>query len=416
VLLLGGEVIVSLKAFLRLASPFTTTNGADTIAAVLDRHRGHAPGFDGLRLWLAISIVVFHGTLVSYGLNYQADIVQGPFRPVFLLVLPVFFGLSGFLITGSMLRVRSLRVFVAHRILRIVPALFCETVLSAFVIGPIFTTHALSDYFSSPLFFSYFNNIIGRIRYYLPGVFEGNPLPGTINAQLWTIPVELDCYLIFTILMFFGISFSRRGMLLVLIGAMSIFAGAELGGLVTQSARDVASSYVLVVSFVAGVAVYLWRDRIRVSSIWALIAFACFAIIFYYNTFTFLAPVFAIYLTVYIGMKKVPKIAFLAKGDYSYGIYLYGFPIQQMIAYCFPDLRYAWFNVLISVPLTILMAVLSWDLIEKRVLQLKKHIRASKINDIQIPVVSAIRELRRMLRLDPAIKKAGQEALSDQKL
>src|SRR5271168_2704028 len=116
-------------------------------------------------------------------------------RTIFLPIVPAFFALSGFLVTGSALRVRATSTFLMFRVLRILPALLVEVTLSALVLGPIFTTLPLRHYFSDPQFFRYFGNIVGWITFYLPGVFHDNIYP-TVNGNLWTLPAELDCYLI----------------------------------------------------------------------------------------------------------------------------------------------------------------------------------------------------------------------------
>ena len=90
--------------------------------------------------------------------------------------------------------------------MRIFPALTVEVFVSALIIGPLLTNVRWRDYFSSGVFFSYFLNVTGNIHYYLPGVFGGNPTADLVNVQLWTIPLELYCYLIITILAVLGIA------------------------------------------------------------------------------------------------------------------------------------------------------------------------------------------------------------------
>jgi peptidoglycan/LPS O-acetylase OafA/YrhL len=111
------------------------------------------------------------------------------------MILPMFFALSGFLVTGSLFRTRTLTEFIALRLLRLVPALAVEVTLSAVVLGALFTSLPIGQYFSDPAFWKYFLNIAGRIHYSLPGVFQDNPIP-IVNISLWTIPYELEWYLI----------------------------------------------------------------------------------------------------------------------------------------------------------------------------------------------------------------------------
>ncbi len=190
---------------------------ADTFGAVLDRHRGEGPGFPLLRLLLAIAILWIHARYLS---RFDASLVggasvhkvfvpwSGPSRVFFLFVVPAFFALSGFLVTGSALRLRVTSTFLAFRILRILPALLVEVTLSALVLGPIFTRLSLRSYFTDPQFFRYFGNIVGLITFFLPGVFENNHVP-VVNGNLWTLPAEFDCYLITAALMITGFAYNR---------------------------------------------------------------------------------------------------------------------------------------------------------------------------------------------------------------
>jgi peptidoglycan/LPS O-acetylase OafA/YrhL len=356
-------------------SPVAAVEAVSTVGSQLTESRGRAPGFDGMRLWLSLAIVVYHSLLTCYGDAYNADVVEGPVRPLVLVLLPVFFALSGFLIAGSMLRVRSLKVFLAHRILRIIPALFCEVLISALVLGPLLTTLPLSDYFRDPLFAKYFLNIIGEIQYTLPGIFPDNPLPSIVNIQLWTIPVELKCYLLFTALMLTGVSLNKYGMLALFAAGMLVFGTLQWFGHYVQDPRDVASSYILILNFIGGITAYLWRDALRLTIPALAASVVVGSLIFWSNRFIALSPIFTVYLTVFVGMTHVPMPRLLAKGDYSYGIYLYGFPIQQTIAYCFPDHRTPLFSLMLAIPLTLAIAVLSWHLLEKHVLDLKRHIK-----------------------------------------
>jgi peptidoglycan/LPS O-acetylase OafA/YrhL len=184
----------------------------DTFGGLLDRHRGKGRGFAVLRLLLAVAILWIHSRYLS-GLGVSAvgaagvpkalAAWSGPSRVFFLFMVPAFFALSGFLVTGSGLRLRATSTFLAFRVLRILPALLVEVTLSALVLGPVFTRLPLKSYFTDPQFFRYFGNIIGWITFYLPGVFENNHVP-VVNGNLWTLPSELDCYVITAALMLTG--------------------------------------------------------------------------------------------------------------------------------------------------------------------------------------------------------------------
>ena len=172
-----------------------------SIGSVLDNYKGIGPGFDFLRVMLAVTIVFTHSFLLVDGSYATVDRYR--LWAIFGAAMPMFFALSGFLITGSAGRLK-LRDFLINRSLRIVPALAVDIFVSALVIGTLCTTQPLHDYFSDKKFAHYFLNIIGFIHYELPGVFIANPFPGQVNGSLWTVPFEIGCYAIMSCLIIFG--------------------------------------------------------------------------------------------------------------------------------------------------------------------------------------------------------------------
>lgn len=132
--------------------------------------KGRPAGFDVLRITLAIAVILWHTVAVCYGLAAEQWFYGGPLKPLVWLVIPAFFALSGFLVAGSLER-NNLPLFVVLRIIRIFPALTAEVMISAILIGSIFTTLPLSQYFTDPDFFRYLLNTIGDIHFYLPSVF-----------------------------------------------------------------------------------------------------------------------------------------------------------------------------------------------------------------------------------------------------
>jgi peptidoglycan/LPS O-acetylase OafA/YrhL len=165
-----------------------------SLAERLIATHGRSSGFDYLRLGLATLVILDHAVPTTYGDRFRLQYLQ-PFSPA---ILPMFFALSGFLVAGSLERSKTLITFIGLRLIRICPALVVEVTLSAFLIGAAVTTYPLASYFRDPLFLSYLLNVLGDIHYYLPGVFENNPIPGWVNFQLWTLPFELLCYVILT--------------------------------------------------------------------------------------------------------------------------------------------------------------------------------------------------------------------------
>ncbi|MEG9524293.1 MAG: acyltransferase [Hyphomicrobiales bacterium] len=357
-----------------------------TVGSVLDRRGGLAPGFDLLRIVLAVSVVVWHGRAI---VNNEITRVDGFFELGSYGIIAAFFGLSGFLITGSALRLR-LRDFLLNRALRIIPALAVEIVLSAVVLGPLFTDLPLSNYATDPQTYRYLANILGLIIYTLPGVFAHNPTD-VVNGSLWTIPHEIVCYGLMSACVLTGLL--RRPALVLgaaaaVIGLGFVFGSGALGDPVTLTARLADKLFVdkasrLYVAFLLGIAAYLYRYRLpydlRLIGLAAAIVFAAGAFDLTAVTAVPVHPFLnlvvlpsLIYLTVCLGVTDLWVPALLKRGDYSYGIYLYGWPIQQALVALVP-VRNTTQQVLLALPCIVLFAMVSWHLIERPILGLRRR-------------------------------------------
>ena len=341
----------------------------------LDRERV-TTGFEYLRLGLALAILCVHSVAVSYGRVIEriwiwGSVLEGPVR----LILPMFFALSGFLVAGSIFRVKTISAFVSLRALRIVPALAVEVVLSALVLGPIFTTLTLSEYFHDPLFFNYFRNIAGDIQFKLPQVFETNPFNLAVNVSLWTVPYELECYIALTIFMIFGVVKSRTLVALATVAAgFFLFYSSVRAGGFNFTHDGAVEPRAMVVAFFGGVTLYLYRDRVRLNGLLFAAAIAVATALHYSRETAYLAAMPVAYATVYLGLLMPKKLPYIFSGDYSYGIYLYAFPVQQSVAFLLPDHRFWWLNILLAIPVTALFAVASWHGLEKHVMALKGRV------------------------------------------
>ncbi|MGU3665095.1 acyltransferase family protein [Methylobacterium sp. A49B] len=357
-----------------------------TVGSILDRRGGLAPGFDLLRIVLALSVVIWHGRAI---VNNEITRVDGFFELGSYGIIAAFFGLSGFLITGSALRLR-LRDFLLNRALRIVPALAVEVVLSALVLGPLFTVLPLADYATDPHTVRYFANILGFIVYTLPGVFAHNPTD-VVNGSLWTIPHEIACYALMSLCVLTG-SLRRPGLvvgaagLIILLGfLLGLASPGEPASLPARLADkllvDKASR--LYVAFLLGIAAYLYRYRLpydlRLIGVAVLAVGAAGALdltaVTAVPVFPFLNLVVLpalVYLTVCLGVTDLWVPTLLRRGDYSYGIYLYGWPIQQALVALVP-VRATTGQVLLALPCILLFAMVSWHLIERPILGLRRR-------------------------------------------
>lgn len=353
-----------------------------SIGTVLARRRGIGPGFDMLRVGLAFSVVGWHSFHIAQGEPHALANLHFLWFPGYA-ILSMFFALSGFLITGSAMRL-SLGNFIINRGLRIIPALLAEIVLSAIVLGAIFTTLPLSEYFRSDGFWRYFGNAAGFVSLTLPGVFDANP-DHSVNTSLWTIPFEIGCYVLIA-----GLILSRclnkPKMVLALCAAFGVIAiGICLIAPISTSvsALDPRNIFVgngsrLFISFLLGIAVYLYRFDIAYSHRSAVACLLFCLVIAAVGPLpgvllnVFVTPALA-YLTAYLGVSDLPELPLFNRGDYSYGIYLYGYPLQQSIVALWPCPGNVFLLFVISVPVTTAFAMFSWHAIERPILKLRRR-------------------------------------------
>lgn len=333
-------------------------------------------GFDYMRLVLSLSVVAMHAVPTALGPAGNAEFWHSPVAAPFRLVLPMFFSLSGFLVAGSLLRVRSLGMFLGLRAIRIFPALIVEVVLSALILGPLFTTMTLPQYFGDPLFARYFLNTLGEPQYLLPGVFAGNPDPHTVNAQLWTIPFELACYVVLAGIAVFGLKKRKALILPATLGFLVVYLAWRLHGglpLFPETNRPVAGP-LLVVSFLLGVAAFLYRDRLVLKASAGWVSLAVGVLLLASPLGTLLALIAIAYATVWLGTRNPRRTIFIRGADYSYGIFLYGYPIQQMLAAASPLGREVPSNFIIAATIAWCFAALSWNFVEKPALGLRHYL------------------------------------------
>lgn len=335
----------------------------------LRQANGHPSGFDVMRLVLAAAVIVQHSVNVTMGQAAAVALFHSGWRTLLEPVLPMFFALSGFLVAGSLFRCRSLIGFCGLRILRIVPALAVEVALSALLLGPLVTVLDMKSYVSADAFSAYFLNVVGFIHYRLPGVFLHNPDPETVNRQLWTVPFELECYIVLAALTLVGLSW-RRGWFIGGLAALSIgLAIAFLTGPATALEVTVPGR-ALILCFLWGVALFMVKERLPRSLALAALAAAAMEAALWAPGGSYLMAVPTAYLTVWLGLANPPKPALLFRGDYSYGMYLYGYPVQQTLVHLWPGMP--WFaNALAALPIAFGLAQISWWGVETRALRLR---------------------------------------------
>lgn len=297
------------------------------------------------------------------------------------IALEVFFITSGFLVTASLMTRKSLTEFFAARVLRIYPALVVMVLITVLVIGPYFTTYDYWGYLSDQGSFEYFRKnatMVFGASYVLPGVFSDLPIKG-VNGSLWSLPYEIRMYVLLLVIwsgtLLLVPQRQRRawlfGLLIVLVAVVSLamFFGYKL---YLNVLRD---DLRLLYLFFMGAAFYVVKDKINLSSRLFAVLLAT-VLLSSINMELFFVAYYLCVAYIVLWLAYIPDgsiRSFNNLGDYSYGIYIYAYVVQQSILALAPEISLFEFLLVASV-VTFGCAFLSWHLLEKHALKLKGHV------------------------------------------
>ena len=332
---------------------------------------------DAVRLFAAILVVVGHAYLLT-----GADAPGFGGRPIHTLGVCIFFSLSGYLIAMSWQRDPDMWRFLTRRALRILPALVVVVLVTALLLGPAVTEMPARDYFSSPDFFRYFLNLVLYVRLGLPGVFDDTPHPHVVNGSLWTLPVEFSLYLLLPSLFALGWLWRVRNTPLpFLVAVTALCAWAQLrflhsGGRPPQHyifGTEFWAAFDLAPYFLIGACLAVMRAERLLHPLLAPAAVLAVLVLGRNQTSREAVLLLAVPVaTLSIGLARMPVTHLAGRyGDLSYGMYLWSFPVQQVLVDRFEVFGPRWNNLLPVLAISGLLAFASWHLIEKQFLGLK---------------------------------------------
>jgi peptidoglycan/LPS O-acetylase OafA/YrhL len=344
--------------------------------------RDNYRGFDLVRLLAALGVVFSHSFATIGQLANEPiwRVVPGIFNAATASV-GCFFAISGFLVTRSFLAratsARGVASFVLARVLRIFPA-FIVCLIASTLLGAIVTTLTSQAYWSSPQTWDYlWQNLTLRRVNELPGVFTSNVHGRGINGSIWTIPLEVGMYVA---TLAFGLLAAWRGRWRAAIVALALVAWCYLAPqtfvFFIQQERNAAYA---VLCYAIGTIWAVWN----VNQAWTLRAAmalaVAFVVAFVQNVDLDVARLFAFavvaLVALYVGRMQWSWMSQASRfGDLSYGVFLYSSPIQQTLVWAMPGIGLlALLGA--SSALALVTAFLSWYLIEKRALRLKRSAR-----------------------------------------
>ncbi|SHN38019.1 hypothetical protein SAMN05192549_10931 [Duganella sacchari] len=141
-----------------------------------------------------------------------------------------------------------------------------------------------------------------------------------------------------------------------------------------DSTGDFVPGQALIMAFLYGVALYIYRDVIPYSLTLFGIAVAAAIALLITQKGAYLAPLPLTYITTYMGLLNPQKGSFIKSGDYSYGLYLYGFPLQQLVAHFGPSFHHWWINFGLAMAMGLCIAYFSWNFVELPASRLRPYL------------------------------------------
>ncbi|WP_157892018.1 MULTISPECIES: acyltransferase family protein [Frankia] len=333
-----------------------------------------------LRLWLAVTVLLSHGWALSG--HHTPALGRHEYDEV---ALNGFFAVSGFLVTRSGTRL-SVPRFLWHRALRILPAFWVCLLLVALVEAPLGWLHDTGSLRGYPLTGPHgalpyvTDNALVRMRFYdIAGTPTGTffPLPGSgmpvaWDGSLWTLWWEVLCYLGTAALAAVGL-LRRRPVLAVGATLLLLAAIHPLGPggalLPAPFSTDLAR---FGLHFLAGAVLCLYAERIPLSGRLATAAALVLGASFFVTDQHLLSALPMAYLVAWLAV-RLPLHRVGSRRDLSYGLYIYGFPIQQLATVYGLHRLGAVVYLPLTTAVTVLVAAASWPAVEAPALRQKNR-------------------------------------------
>lgn len=332
--------------------------------------------YDLLRLLAAFSIVFYHSFVLS-GVKYEEPLIRlsGGRLDTAFLGLSVFFSISGYLIAKSAVRSPTIVNYLWKRLLRIQPLLLVTCIFTV-IIGGFFTILSLKNYVINPQTWSYFRNVmpVFGLQYTLPGVFVHNPGDIGVNGSIWTLVVEERLYLFMCIVFLLRKKFRDYFVWFVLVpNVFYIINRFYYSGEIIPFLSTRGFFYALI--FLNSAALYFLKVKFSKSLFWYIFLSAIvFSIAVFFPNLDFLyffsIPVFVNAIAQIKGFTNYAG----KYGDFTYSIYVFSFPVQQMFIAKGIFIKEPYGLFFVTIVILFPAAVLSWNLIEKKFLKMKKDV------------------------------------------
>lgn len=337
--------------------------------------------FNLLRLILATLVILAHSSELIDGDRHR-ELLTRLFHTVSFGELAVdgFFVISGFLILQSWLKAPDLGSFIKKRVSRIYPGFVVASILSALVVAP---------YGSSPSEYFHALNPVRLVRSIallqlpdIPPAFVGQPHP-FVNGSMWTISYEFRCYLLVAVVGSFGLLKQKGTWPALWVGVSACSVSPCLvdwiafPGLHTIFGNPGQLAHFLAF-FTAGGCYYLYPKLLSGSRLGTAIALGLLFLCMFSDLLANLALVtLGSYCLLRFAFAQFSCLdIFRRMSDISYGVYLYGWPIQKLLVWHHPSIS-PWTLFSLSLLLAVLCGLVSWHFIERPFLRSRAALKSS---------------------------------------
>lgn len=333
--------------------------------------KGRKNNLDIMRFIAALLVIISHSIPIAYGADYADFISNWTDGGLSIggIAVGVFFVTGGFLILKSAESKGQVKDYAKARAIRILPPVLVYAVLMVFLVGPILTELSLGDYFGQTGTYKYLLNGILVLQHNLPGVFLNNIYGPVVNGALWTLPIEVLCYALCFFAFKIGITDKKRFKYTIPLAVVLVLA-------ISYAFRG--NTFILsvvrpMVLFYIGMVAYVYRGAIKLDWKLCVINLVFFVVAIVMKCDYVAMLIFFPYIIFYLAFGTRKKADWFGKyGEFSYGMYIWGWPVQQVICNVFGGSMDWYVNAILTIPIVLICGVLNYYVVEKRFMK-RKH-------------------------------------------
>ncbi len=332
------------------------------------------PWFGVLRMFVVL--------LIAFG--YASTMPRGPgvaeygrifgYDPSWFGIEVLFF-LSGFFAMRSLARHNSGKKLLLSRALRNIPALALFAIMVIFVLFPVFGAPANNLRIGQHI--GYFLSVVscfnpGQIT---PGLLDNALYMCVINGGLWTFRWGAIAFIMTAIGWYFGVLKNKYIIAGLAVLSVCIYWLSVMSWVKNPALADNSFFALINISsrlgwiYLAGMGVYAWSDKIPKTMLIPALLFAITFVQYKFLPWTAGISISASLgfgvLVLFLMTSQKPAPEFIRKiPDLSLGIYIYAWPVPQILLLIWPDLT-PWGLIGLSLPMVILLALASWGFLSR---------------------------------------------------